>query len=125
MLNHKLTENQEKELKEVFKSEKTVVAPSDLSWAWSAIKTDFELDYELLKEVENWISTNSEKGDCIILQGEFGHSFYLIDYCLKHELVPLHAVTEHVENLVKNGEKIERKLVFEHKCFRKYEYSKE
>ena len=75
----------------------------------------------LIFDVTNWLSS-AGKGDFLIVQGEFGTTFMIVDYALKKNLIPLHAVTKRVAKEQRNGEIVSRQYVFEHVCFRKYEY---
>lgn len=123
LLNHELTQNQILELKNRFNVENIIYPPEELSRKWSQIPAEKELDKTIIGNVTNWL-TAANKGDLLIVQGEFGATFMIVDYALKNELIPLHAVTKRVAVEQRNGEVISRQYVFEHVCFRKYEYYK-
>ena len=61
------------------------------------------------------------KGDYVLVQGEFGAVFYMVDYCFKTGRIPVYAATKRVVQEHKNGDKITSKRVFEHTCFRRYQ----
>lgn len=121
LLNHELTQNQILEMKESFKVESIIYPPEELSKKWSQIPAEKNLNKSLISDVTNWLSS-AGKGDFLIVQGEFGSTFMIADYALKNELVPLYAVTKRVAKEQRNGEIVSRQYVFEHVCFRKYEY---
>ena len=123
LLNHELTQNQILELKNRFNVENIIYPPEELSRKWSQIPAEKELDKTTIGNVTNWF-TAANKGDLLIVQGEFGATFMIVDYALKNELVPLHAVTKRVAVEHRDGEVVSRQYVFEHVCFRKYEYYK-
>lgn len=124
LLNHILTEKQVSELKEKF-GVKTIVYPSEsLSKKWSQIPATPKIDTNVISSTVQWLSV-AQPDDILIVQGEFGSTFVLVDYALKNALVPVHAVTKRVseEKLIEN--RIIKQHIFEHVCFRKYEYFSE
>ena len=123
LLNHELTQNQILELKNRFNVESILYPSEELSKNWSQIPAEKELDKTIIGNVINWL-TAANKGDLLIVQGEFGATFMIVDYALKNELVPLHAVTKRVAVEHRDGEVVSKQYVFEHVCFRKYEYYK-
>ena len=123
LLNHELTQNQILELKNRFNVENIIYPPEELSRKWSQIPAEKELDKTIIGNVINWL-TAANKGDLLIVQGEFGATFMIVDYALKNELIPLHAVTKRVAVEHRDGEVVSKQYVFEHVCFRKYEYYK-
>ena len=123
LLNHDLTQNQILELKNRFNVESIIYPSEELSKNWSQIPAEKELDKTIIGNVTNWL-TPAKNGDLLIVQGEFGATFMIVDYALKNELVPLHAVTKRVAVEHRDGEVVSKQYVFEHVCFRKYEYYK-
>ena len=121
LLNHELTQNQVLELQEKYKAESIVYPPEQLCKKWSQIAATKELDKSLICDVIEWLA-GAKSGDSLIVQGEFGTTFMIVDYALKKNLVPLHAVTKRVAKEQRNGEIVSRQYIFEHVCFRKYEY---
>ena len=75
----------------------------------------------LIREVTDWLSS-ANQNDVLIVQGEFGSTFMIVDYALRKNLIPVHAVTKRVAQETREGEVVKRQYVFEHVCFRKYRY---
>ena len=121
LLNHTLTENQIKDLYEEWGIQEIIYPQEQLSVKWSQIAPGKTLDYGLIYEVCSWLA-GAEKEDVIVVQGEYGSTFCIVDYSLKNGLVPVHAVTKRVATEMREGEIVTRKYIFEHCCFRKYEY---
>jgi len=61
----------------------------------------------------------------VIIQGESGMTFLLVDYALSRNLLPVFAVTKRVAREERDGEIVHREYTFEHVCFRKYQYFSE
>ncbi|MCR4938720.1 MAG: hypothetical protein K5930_01265 [Treponemataceae bacterium] len=121
LLNHELTENQEKELSSKYNCTKIIYPAEELKAAWSQIPAVDRIDRNVIRSVTDWLD-GAEKGDVLIIQGEFGSTFMIVDYALRKELIPLHAVTKRVATEKRDGEKVQRQYIFEHVCFRPYEY---
>lgn len=120
LLNHKLTENQEKELSEKFHSERIVYPSQAISVMWAQIPVTERVDRKTAQAVVDWLS-DAEEGDMLIVQGEMGITFLLVSYALGRGLVPIHAVSRREETEVCDGESVVKCHVFRHVCFRRYE----
>ena len=120
LLNHKLTENQEKELSEKFQSEKIVYPSAELSASWAQVPPTERIDHGIARRVVDWLS-DAEEGDILLVQGEMGATFLLVSYALSHGLVPMHAVSRREESESVEGESVVKRHIFRHVCFRRYE----
>ena len=121
LLNHELTQNQILELKDKFGVEKIEYPSEQLSKSWSQIPAVEEIDMSIITAIVNWLSS-ANQNDILIVQGEFGSTFMLVDYALKKNLVPIYAVTTRISKDVRVGEQVQKVNVFEHVCFRKYKF---
>lgn len=123
LLNHSLTKNQLAELNERFGAEEIIYPSDELSKKWSQVPATPDLDMDLIRNVTDWLSS-ANQNDVLIVQGEFGSTFMIVDYALKNGIVPVHAVTKRVAQETRDGEVVKRQYIFEHVCFRKYAYFK-
>ncbi len=121
LLNHELTQNQIKELKSKYLVEEIVYPEKNLTTKWSQIPAIEELSMDVICSVVKWLSS-AQENDVLIIQGEFGSTFMIVDYALKNKLIPVHAVTKRVAKESREGETVHREYIFEHVCFRKYKY---
>ncbi|AEF81047.1 CRISPR-associated protein Csx20 [Leadbettera azotonutricia] len=119
LLNHALTENQKAELANDFGCENCIYPSEELKALWSAVPTDKFLTQAHLEPFASWLS-EAKADDVVVLQGEFGMTFALVDYALGRRLVPVHAVTKRIAKEERDGELVHRSYVFEHVCFRRY-----
>lgn len=124
LLNHALTEEQKKDA-QVNLGVVSFVEPSqDIRSIWSNIIPEGGLNNEYgkqLKKVIDWIQVNSMRDDYVLVQGEFGATYYVITYCIINGLIPIYATTrrEAVEVIREDGS-VEKKQVFRHVQFREY-----
>ncbi|WP_296091389.1 CRISPR-associated protein Csx20 [uncultured Treponema sp.] len=121
LLNHTLTQSQIAELGEKFNSSEIVYPEKNLSELWSQIPPE-KSNEEVVESVVSWLKSNATPGDLFIIQGEFGSTFTLVDFALKNGLVPLYATTKRIAKESHSGETVRREYVFEHVCFKKYQY---
>lgn len=121
LLNHILTQNQLAELREKFSSTDVVYPEKNLAELWSRIPPE-KSNNEVVESVVSWLKNTAASGDLFIIQGEFGSTFTLVDFALKNGLVPLYATTQRVAKESRDGETVHREYVFEHICFKKYQY---
>ena len=121
LINHQLTDNQIKELYEKYSVSNIRYPDSQLSEIWSQIPATHKLDKAPVYSVVNWLET-ALHGDVVIIQGEVGSTFMLVDYALKNKLIPIHAVSKRISKEVRIGEQVQKQNIFEHICFREYEY---
>ena len=121
LLNHQLTPMQISELENKWGYVSVVYPPESLSAAWSQVPVLEHIPDVFFTPFVQWLGA-ARAGDLVIIQGEFGSTFMLVDYVLRRGLVALHAVTKRIAAETREGETVRRQYVFEHVCFRKYEY---
>lgn len=123
LLNHDLTVNQVRELKERFGAEQIEYPPESIQKAWAGVPLENRVSKAFLEPILSWLKDRGAgKNDCFIIQGEFGYTFALVDYALQQGMIPLHAVTQRVAQESREGETVRRAYIFEHLCFRPYLY---
>ncbi|GHS91085.1 hypothetical protein FACS1894107_03730 [Planctomycetales bacterium] len=119
LLNHQLTDRQIAELRDDFGAVEIMPAPENLAAQWASIPTDRELTAAMLAPFIDWLNA-AAPADVVVIQGEFGAVFALVDYALRRGLLPLHSVTKRVAHETRDGEIVRRSYVFEHVLFRRY-----
>jgi hypothetical protein len=120
LFSHTLTPVQEQDAKEHMAIEAFVKLPDDLQKLWSNIPPEFtELDV-YLEPLKAYIRNKVQKGDVVLIQGDFGGCYEMINFVKSLGLEAVHSTTSRdvVEKTV-NG-KVEKFSRFEHVIFRKY-----
>lgn len=82
LLNHQLTQNQIKELKEEFSVLEIVYPPEEISKLWSQIPAIKTVDKSIINKITNWLLP-AENQDVLIVQGDFALTFIIVDFALK------------------------------------------
>jgi len=120
LLSHSLTEQQVKQAREDLKISKINYLPSELAELWSSVPPELESLKQYLLPVFKWLE-EARPGDYVLVQGDFGATYLVVDYCFNRGLIPIYATTRrmHREEQTENGVKIIK--VFSHVRFRRYE----
>ena len=122
IFNHTLTEDQEKEAKELLKVTQIIPLPQHLQKLWSNIPPDKDLSSDLFFPITSYLLANKgeDKNYCLI-QGDFGAMVYLVSWCFKHDFIPIYATTKRVaQEVIKPDGSVELIKIFKHERFRRY-----
>lgn len=122
ILSHELLNSQVDELKSTWNVEKIITLPEKLKSAWSNVNPndDLEDDFNLVYKLKTFILENTNQEDYVIVQGEWGMTFTIVNMCFELNRVPIYATTQRkTKETVKDGQ-VHSEKVFEHIRFRKY-----
>lgn len=123
LLNHTLTDEQITEAKEKLKVTEIIEPPIRQKNIWSQMPPDENRHNLFTEEIIRWIKESADKGDFILVQGEFGATFTIVDFCLKNCFVPIYATSERKAEEIRNPDgSVEKRIVFKHMGFKKYKY---
>lgn len=85
VFSHKLTDEQIKDAKENLNIKKFISLPENLQNIWSNIPPErVNIDKELEK-IKKWIKENSNSRDYVLVQGDFGSTYKIVEYCKKNQ----------------------------------------
>ncbi|MBZ4683973.1 MAG: hypothetical protein PWP46_1697 [Fusobacteriaceae bacterium] len=122
LFSHTLTENQINELKRDFNINKIFYLPKDIQNIWSNV--DYvKYDFSNLKPIKNFIKENSKEKDYILIQGEYGYTYHMVNWAFENKFIPIYATTQRktIEIIDENNPNNIKKIShFEHISFRKY-----
>lgn len=115
LFNHVLSKDQIREAEEVLKIKDIYTLPPRLNALWSDVNPRGELDRSHLAPIERWLTEKAQEGDYVLVQGECGATFYMVDLCFKRGFVPIYATSDlhHDEHVMRGGH-------FRHVGFRRY-----
>lgn len=122
LFSHQLTPMQEDDAKRMWAVDEFIYLPESLQSIWSDISPDLESLESTLEPIKAFVKEVSSKGDLILIQGDFGASYMMVNYAKVCALISVYATTYRVvEEYMKEGKKV-KKSIFEHGRFRIYEY---
>ena len=120
LFSHTLTRTQEVDAKVMFGVEQFVTLPTELQMLWSNVPSELEKVSDYLKPLENYLKEYTQQGDMVLVQGDFGATYYMVNQVKLLGLTAVHATTQRnvVEKMVEG--KSVKLSVFEHVRFRVY-----
>lgn len=121
LLSHDITDEQLQEAQTRFKCQKVIYPPPELQSIWSQIPSAGELTGQEVMPFIDFLADNSTSGDFILIQGDYGMVFVLVDWALDNVRIPVYATSRRqaVENQLPDGSTAIFRQ-FRHVNFRKY-----
>ncbi len=123
LFSHYVTEEQFQDAQKTLQITDFVSLPKELQEIFSNVPADLETIDDYLQPILSWINEHcTDKNDYILVQGDFGATYFLVDYCKKNNYaIPIYATTERksVEEVQTDGS-IKTQRIFKHKRFRFY-----
>ena len=123
LFSHSLTEEQKQDAQKSLGVTDFVKLPEDLQAIFSDVPPELETLNEYLKPILEWIAEEANNlEDYILIQGDFGVTYYLVDYCKSANLAtPVYATTKRqsIDEEQADGS-IVTKRTFKHVMFREY-----
>lgn len=121
LFSHNLTEDQIKDARVSLIAE-PVSLPFELKQLWQDIPPEETSIYQYLSPFRKWLKENATINDYVLIQGDFGAVYLMVNYSYSLSLIPIYSTTERkvVEIKMPDGTlKIEH--IFKHMIFRRYE----
>lgn len=121
LFSHKLTPEQLADAQQNLRVSDIRYLPPELQTLWSQVPPDPDSLSDYAAPLRLWLRDTAATGDFVLIQGDFGLTFLMVNFAQSLNLTPIYATTRRESREVKreNG-KIEKTLVFEHVRFREY-----
>lgn len=121
LFNHTLTNAQKEDALSSLDVKEFIPLPKELQHTWSNIPTDVASLLMLLSPIREFITKEAKKGEYILIQGDFGATYAMVEFSKSLGLIPIYATTKREVIETKQGDKVVKKSIFKHERFRKYE----
>ena len=115
LFSHQLTEQQEIEAKNSLKCNEILYLPKELKEKWQNLGIKKNLE-----EFKKFLDKVTSKEDYVLIQGEWGATYDMINYCKGKNLIPIYSSTKREVEERKNGEEIVKVSKFVHRGFINY-----
>jgi len=121
IFNHEITSLQEEDARENLGVTRIIDLPPDLKKLWSQVPPDLPEIFSYLEPVMEWLAGHAKQNDFVLIQGDFGACFIMVNFAFKRDLVPVYSTTRR-EAVEEYGEGGTIKMVhrFKHRKFRRY-----
>ena len=93
LFNHTLTATQEGDARVALQVEEIILPPEDIRRLWSEVPPELENLGGWLGPVRLWLSSVAVAGDFVLIQGEFGATCLLVNFCHSQGLTPIYSTT--------------------------------
>ncbi|NLY86661.1 MAG: hypothetical protein GX077_09960 [Tissierellia bacterium] len=121
IFSHVLTEKQIEDAEINLGVDEFIYLPKDLQEKWSSIPPQEKDISGITKEIKNWLEEVATKGDYVLVQGDYGATYDLVNFCRAKGLKAVYSTTSRRAKEIKGQDgKIEITRVFEHVIFREY-----
>ena len=121
LFNHEITAPQEADARKSLAVKTIVEPPSEIKVIWKRVPPELPAIDEYLEPVKSWLSAQAQRGDYLLVQGDFGATYIMVNFAFEQGLIPIYSTTqrEAFEETEKDGSV---KLVhqFKHQNFRRY-----
>ncbi len=88
---------------------------------WLKVSADNKTIADYLEPLKKWIENNAFVNDCILIQGDFGATFLMVNFAFEKGLVPLYATTiRNAVETVQDDGSIKMEHIFKFCRFRQY-----
>jgi hypothetical protein len=120
LLNHDISEAQKQDAKR-WGIRHFISLPPALQSLWGNIPAETQNIDHLLHPIKQWLLQNAAAGDFVLIQGDFGACWIMVNFAFENNLVPVYATTDRkaVEMIQPDGS-IKTVREFRHVRFRKY-----
>lgn len=121
IFNHRITSLQEEDARRSIGVERITDLPEDLKALWRQIPADLEEIDGYLAPIRAWLRVWAKKGDYVLIQGDFGACWLMVNFAMKQGLNPVYSTTER-EAVEEHSEDGSVTIVhrFRHRIFRRY-----
>lgn len=121
LMNHTMNNDQILQAQTELGVEYFVLPPENVIERWSDADPYADLAHLGIDIITEWLTQETSLGDYVLVQGDYGLTFAVVDWCLRSGLIPVHATTKRCVVESMEGETKVVKREFRHVKFRKYE----
>lgn len=118
LISHNLTPEQEEDAKRDQQVNEFIYVKNSI---WQNIPPENEKISNLLNEIKKSILKDAKKGDLLLVQGDFGATYIMVNFAFQNGLVPIYATSKREVVEIKKDENITTIRKFRHIRFREYE----
>jgi len=122
LFSHTLTGDQEEDANKSLNIREFVPLSDDLQNLWTHLPPTKSSLRDSLKPFHRWLKENANNSDFVLIQGDFGAVYLMVNFAFSLGLIPVYATTERIvveKRMQDNTVKSER--IFKHRMFRRYE----
>lgn len=121
LFNHQLNDLQRNDARRSLGVAEFVCPPPELQALWRQVPADLEAIAEYLSPLMDWMAKAGQVGDYVLIQGDFGATYMMVNFAFELGLVPVYSTTERqAEETVAEDGAVRLVHTFRHRRFRRY-----
>ena len=120
LFSHSLTKEQILDAKGTLHIDNFVSLPSNLQTLWSNIPAEIDILNKYLEPIKEFVKLKTDQGDMVLIQGDFGAVYEMVNFVKNLNLVPLYATTKRETKEIKKDGKVIKTSIFKHVIYREY-----
>ncbi len=121
LFNHTLTPEQHADAQASLGVGTVVVPSKDIRGLWSNLPPEPEGLFDVLDPIRQWLAGNAQVGDVVLIQGDFGACWLMVQYAREQGLLPIYSTTRRLaEELPQPDGSVKLVHHFRHVRFREY-----
>jgi hypothetical protein len=122
LFSHELTREQRDDAKKNHGVSDFMSLPEELKQKWSNVPPDLEDLNLYIAPFQQWLDQNAKINDFILIQGDFGTVFQMVNYSLKKDLIPIYSTTYRKSiDVLKDDGTVKTEKIFMHHSYRYYQ----
>ena len=112
---------QEQQSAKELNAQKIVEMPAILKQLWQQVPAESDILKSYLSPFRKWLCENGRKGDLVLIQGDFGATYLMVEVAFRQGLIPVYttSVRNASEKIQEDGS-VKMEHVFSFCRFRKY-----
>ena len=120
IFSHELTAAQVNDAQDGFGVCEFIKMPQMLQDKWSNVPPELSNLDDFIESFKNFIKVKAKTGDIVLVQGDFGATYGIVEFCKKLGVKAVYATTKRIIKEGFVGNQVVKSSVFEHVRFREY-----
>lgn len=123
LFNHRLTPDQVADAAQCLQTDEMHqhYLPDPLQKLWSNVPPELESLDAYLAPITAWLDSVATAQDYVLVQGDFGATYWLVQHCKAQGYVPIYGTTaRQTREVVEADGSIRKESIFKHVRFRRY-----
>ena len=114
LFSHTLTKEQISEVKNNLACDAIISLPQDLQELWSNIPSELDSLFFYLSPIKEYLCSNLNKKDYVLVQGDFGATYTMINYIKELGATPVYSTTKREVVEIHHGDSVAKQSFFKH-----------
>ncbi len=121
LLNHTLTDAQVDDARQHLGIATCHYPPAEVQARWQQVPAEVDTVGPHVQPCLDWLGAEGQPGDVVLVQGDFGATYCVVQFCRARSLVPVYATSERaVREVAQPDGSVRSERTFRHVRFRAY-----